>query len=178
MDDFWEPAKKQLLADAKGFMDSLVKFDKDNIPDRIIKKARKKGLRSFLFVCCLSPLFVVAICIDSVRKKSKTKTFLTDRPSFNYCLPWRIRPTGRISGSVTTELLPDLYTADVRQLHREGSSHFSSLPTPTVAEHCFLAYYCFCHLTLCINSACFQSYNPHVKGNPLTSGMKYATNQT
>ena len=38
VDDFWEPAKKQLLADAKGFMDSLVKFDKDNIPDRIIKK--------------------------------------------------------------------------------------------------------------------------------------------
>ncbi|CAN0316943.1 unnamed protein product, partial [Scytosiphon promiscuus] len=40
VDDYWEPAKKQLLADAKGFMDSLVKFDKDNIPDRIIKKAR------------------------------------------------------------------------------------------------------------------------------------------
>ncbi len=40
MDDYWEPAKKQLLADAKGFMDSLVKFDKDNIPDRIIKKVR------------------------------------------------------------------------------------------------------------------------------------------
>ncbi|CAN0405179.1 unnamed protein product, partial [Ascophyllum nodosum] len=38
VDDFWEPAKKQLLADARGFMDSLVKFDKDNIPDRIIKK--------------------------------------------------------------------------------------------------------------------------------------------
>ena len=38
VDDYWEPAKKQLLADAKGFMDSLVKFDKDNIPDRIIKK--------------------------------------------------------------------------------------------------------------------------------------------
>ena len=38
MDDYWEPAKKQLLVDAKGFMDSLVRFDKDNIPDRIIKK--------------------------------------------------------------------------------------------------------------------------------------------
>lgn len=38
VDDFWEPAKKQLLSDAKGFMDSLVKFDKDNIPDRIIRK--------------------------------------------------------------------------------------------------------------------------------------------
>lgn len=38
VDDYWEPAKKQLLADAKGFMDSLVKFDKDNIPDRIINK--------------------------------------------------------------------------------------------------------------------------------------------
>lgn len=42
MDDYWEPAKKQLLADAKGFMESLVKFDKDNIPDRIIKKVNKK----------------------------------------------------------------------------------------------------------------------------------------
>lgn len=47
MDDFWEPAKKQLLADAKGFMDSLVKFDKDNIPDRIIKKVPQ--LLSLLF---------------------------------------------------------------------------------------------------------------------------------
>jgi len=44
VDDYWEPAKKQLLADAKGFMDSLVKFDKDNIPDRIIKKVH-------IFVC-------------------------------------------------------------------------------------------------------------------------------
>ena len=43
VDDYWEPAKKQLLADAKGFMDSLVKFDKDNIPDRIIKKVSNGG---------------------------------------------------------------------------------------------------------------------------------------
>ncbi|KAG5177491.1 dynein heavy chain and region D6 of dynein motor-domain-containing protein [Tribonema minus] len=38
VDDYWDSAKKQLLADAKAFMDSLVKFDKDNIPDRIIRK--------------------------------------------------------------------------------------------------------------------------------------------
>lgn len=44
IDDFWEPAKKQLLADAKGFMDSLIKFDKDNIPDRIIKKVFTRGV--------------------------------------------------------------------------------------------------------------------------------------
>lgn len=43
VDDYWEPAKKQLLADAKGFMDSLVKFDKDNIPDRIIKKVNNRA---------------------------------------------------------------------------------------------------------------------------------------
>lgn len=48
MDDYWEPAKKQLLADAKGFMDSLVKFDKDNIPDRIIKKVKTIIWRSRL----------------------------------------------------------------------------------------------------------------------------------
>lgn len=49
VDDFWEPAKKQLLADAKGFMDSLVKFDKDNIPDRIIKKVSSCAASTLYF---------------------------------------------------------------------------------------------------------------------------------
>jgi hypothetical protein len=38
VDDYWDSAKKQLLADAKQFMESLVHFDKDNIPLHIIKK--------------------------------------------------------------------------------------------------------------------------------------------
>lgn len=77
VDDFWEPAKKQLLMDAKGFMDSLVRFDKDNIPDRIIKKARKEGGKEgrnaanfclFMFVYLTPPFF--DDCIDRAEKKS------------------------------------------------------------------------------------------------------------
>ncbi len=34
--DYWEPAK-QLLSDPK-FLDGLMKYDKDNIPDAIILK--------------------------------------------------------------------------------------------------------------------------------------------
>jgi dynein heavy chain len=37
-DDYWEAGQKGLLADAKGFLASLFNFDKDNIPDRIIKQ--------------------------------------------------------------------------------------------------------------------------------------------
>ena len=37
IDDFWEAGQKQLLTDAKVFINSLFNFDKDNIPDRIIK---------------------------------------------------------------------------------------------------------------------------------------------
>ena len=33
--DYWEPAK-QLLSDQK-FLDSLMKYDKDNIPDSVIQ---------------------------------------------------------------------------------------------------------------------------------------------
>lgn len=36
-DDYWEAGQKQLLTDAKVFINSLFTFDKDNIPDRIIK---------------------------------------------------------------------------------------------------------------------------------------------
>lgn len=36
-DDYWEAGQKGLLTDAKVFMNSLFTFDKDNIPDRIIK---------------------------------------------------------------------------------------------------------------------------------------------
>ena len=36
-DDYWEAGQKQLLTDAKVFLNSLFTFDKDNIPDRIIK---------------------------------------------------------------------------------------------------------------------------------------------
>jgi dynein heavy chain len=37
-DDYWEAGQKGLLGDAKAFMQSLFTFDKDNIPDRIIKQ--------------------------------------------------------------------------------------------------------------------------------------------
>jgi dynein heavy chain len=37
IDDYWEAGKGQLLADAKIFIESLKNFDKDNIPDKIIK---------------------------------------------------------------------------------------------------------------------------------------------
>jgi dynein heavy chain len=37
IDDYWEAGQKQLLTDAKVFINSLFNFDKDNIPDRIIK---------------------------------------------------------------------------------------------------------------------------------------------
>jgi len=35
-DDYWEPGKL-LLAEPQKFLDSLFKFDKDNIPDAVIK---------------------------------------------------------------------------------------------------------------------------------------------
>lgn len=37
IDDYWEAGQKELLKDAKQFLQSLIVFDKDNIPDRIIK---------------------------------------------------------------------------------------------------------------------------------------------
>lgn len=37
IDDYWEAGQKQLLTDAKVFLNSLFTFDKDNIPDRIVK---------------------------------------------------------------------------------------------------------------------------------------------
>ena len=37
IDDYWEAGKKNLLTDAKAFVSSLFDFDKDNIPDRVIK---------------------------------------------------------------------------------------------------------------------------------------------
>lgn len=37
IDDFWEPAKKELLGDAK-LLDKMINFDKDNIPDTVIQK--------------------------------------------------------------------------------------------------------------------------------------------
>jgi dynein heavy chain len=38
IDDYWEAGKKDMLSDAKAFMESLFKFDKDNIPDKIIRE--------------------------------------------------------------------------------------------------------------------------------------------
>jgi hypothetical protein len=35
--DYWDPSKK-LLSDANKFLDSLLTFDKENIPDAVIKK--------------------------------------------------------------------------------------------------------------------------------------------
>ena len=37
IDDYWDAGKKNLLADAKVFLSSLFNFDKDNIPDKVIK---------------------------------------------------------------------------------------------------------------------------------------------
>lgn len=37
IDDFWEAGQKTHLTDAKAFIESLKNFDKDNIPDRIIR---------------------------------------------------------------------------------------------------------------------------------------------
>jgi dynein heavy chain len=37
IDDYWEAGKTNLLTDAKTFIDGLKNFDKDNIPDRVIK---------------------------------------------------------------------------------------------------------------------------------------------
>eukprot|EP00595_Chromulina_sp_UTEXLB2642_P002610 CAMPEP_0196768382 /NCGR_PEP_ID=MMETSP1095-20130614/42683_1 /TAXON_ID=96789 ORGANISM="Chromulina nebulosa, Strain UTEXLB2642" /NCGR_SAMPLE_ID=MMETSP1095 /ASSEMBLY_ACC=CAM_ASM_000446 /LENGTH=308 /DNA_ID=CAMNT_0042137893 /DNA_START=2418 /DNA_END=3341 /DNA_ORIENTATION=- len=37
IDDYWEAGQKGLLTDAKIFLNNLMTFDKDNIPDRIIK---------------------------------------------------------------------------------------------------------------------------------------------
>ena len=37
IDDYWDAGKKNLLSDAKVFLNSLVNFDKDNIPDKVIK---------------------------------------------------------------------------------------------------------------------------------------------
>ena len=37
IDDYWEAGQKGLLTDAKVFINSLFNFDKDNIPDRIIR---------------------------------------------------------------------------------------------------------------------------------------------
>lgn len=38
--DYWEPAKQQLLVDPGKFMDMLIHYDKDNIPEAVIKKIR------------------------------------------------------------------------------------------------------------------------------------------
>ena len=37
VDDYWVPGKK-LLGDAKGLLESMFGYDKDNIPDKVIKK--------------------------------------------------------------------------------------------------------------------------------------------
>eukprot|EP01035_Chromulina_nebulosa_P016877 gene16877-22365_t len=37
IDDYWEAGQKGLLTDAKIFLNNLMTFDKDNIPDKIIK---------------------------------------------------------------------------------------------------------------------------------------------
>jgi len=37
VDDYWEPGKK-MLQDAKGLLDSMFNFDKDNIPPKVIEK--------------------------------------------------------------------------------------------------------------------------------------------
>ncbi|XP_044001453.1 dynein axonemal heavy chain 7-like [Aphidius gifuensis] len=44
IDDYWKPSLK-VLSDAK-FLDSLVHYDKDNIPERVIEKIRKEYLKN------------------------------------------------------------------------------------------------------------------------------------
>jgi hypothetical protein len=39
VDDYWDPGKK-MLADAKGLLESMFSFDKDNIPEKIITKVQ------------------------------------------------------------------------------------------------------------------------------------------
>ena len=39
VDDYWEPGKK-MLQDAKGLLDSMFQFDKDNIPLKVIEKLK------------------------------------------------------------------------------------------------------------------------------------------
>lgn len=42
MPDFWESSKK-LLADPSRFLDSLLQYDKDNIPESTIKKVGRRA---------------------------------------------------------------------------------------------------------------------------------------
>lgn len=35
---YWELSKQKFLSDPKGFLNNLVKYDRDNIPDALIKK--------------------------------------------------------------------------------------------------------------------------------------------
>jgi dynein heavy chain len=37
---YWELAKSKFLSDPKGFLKSLVEYDRDNIPDALIKKVQ------------------------------------------------------------------------------------------------------------------------------------------
>jgi dynein heavy chain, axonemal len=39
VDDFWEPAKKELLGDPR-LLDKMINFDKDNIPATTITKVQ------------------------------------------------------------------------------------------------------------------------------------------
>lgn len=49
--DYWEPAK-QLLSDPK-FLDSLMRYDKDNIPDSVIQNIQPCIFSGFYFCCDL-----------------------------------------------------------------------------------------------------------------------------
>merc|ERR1719456_1033856 len=38
VDDYWDAAQKELLKDPKALLENLMHFDRDNIPDPVIKK--------------------------------------------------------------------------------------------------------------------------------------------
>lgn len=44
VEDFWEPAKKELLGDPR-LLDRLINFDKDNISEEAMKKVREQAPR-------------------------------------------------------------------------------------------------------------------------------------
>lgn len=84
MADYWEPSTK-LLADPTKFLDSLLTFDKDNIPEAVIQKiepyigmenftpeqVRKSGVESGLPLMALGELSVGFGIADLARGQSK-----------------------------------------------------------------------------------------------------------
>jgi len=84
-DDYWEPGKG-LMAEPQKFLDSLFKFDKDNIPDVVIKSIQPyidneafqpAAIAKVLVLCFFDFLFycIVFVPFDS-RSYKKSPTSL------------------------------------------------------------------------------------------------------